>query len=163
MRFAYVEGRDVLHGVDLDLEPGERIAMVGPSGAGKSTLGRLLAGIHPPRTGSVTVGGVGMIELPLDELRKQVALVTQEHHVFVGTLRRQPVAGAARRPTDAELLRARWQPSTPGTGRRRCRTGSTPWSAPAALPLTPRRHSSSRWPDWSSPTRTRWCSTRRRR
>ena len=45
VRFSYVEGRDVLHGVDLEVAPGERIAMVGPSGAGKSTLGRLLAGI----------------------------------------------------------------------------------------------------------------------
>lgn len=87
VRFSYVEGRDVLHGVDLDVGVGERIAMVGPSGAGKSTLGRLLAGIHPPRTGSVTVGGVGLTELPLDDLRGHVALVTQEHHVFVGTLR----------------------------------------------------------------------------
>ncbi len=51
VRFAYVPGRDVLHGIDLTVGVGERIAMVGPSGAGKSTLGRLLAGIHPPRTG----------------------------------------------------------------------------------------------------------------
>lgn len=87
VRFSYVEGRDVLHGVDLAVGVGERIAMVGPSGAGKSTLGRLLAGIHPPRTGSVTVGGVGLVELPLDDLRGHVALVTQEHHVFVGTMR----------------------------------------------------------------------------
>ena len=87
VRFAYVEGRDVLHGVDLSVGVGERIAMVGPSGAGKSTLGRLLAGIHPPRTGSVAVGGVGLTELPLTDLRGHVALVTQEHHVFVGTLR----------------------------------------------------------------------------
>ncbi|MDQ4051169.1 MAG: ABC transporter ATP-binding protein/permease [Actinomycetota bacterium] len=87
VRFSYVEGRDVLHGVDLDIGVGERIAMVGPSGAGKSTLGRLLAGIHPPRTGAVTVGGVGLVELPLGDLRGHVALVTQEHHVFVGTLR----------------------------------------------------------------------------
>lgn len=87
VRFSYVEGRDVLHGVDLSIGVGERIAMVGPSGAGKSTLGRLLAGIHPPRTGSVTVGGVGLTELPLDDLRGHVALVTQEHHVFVGTVR----------------------------------------------------------------------------
>lgn len=87
VRFSYVEGRDVLHGVDLSVGVGERIAMVGPSGAGKSTLGRLLAGIHPPRTGSVTVGGVGLVELSLDDLRGHVALVTQEHHVFVGTLR----------------------------------------------------------------------------
>jgi ABC-type multidrug transport system fused ATPase/permease subunit len=87
VRFAYVDGRDVLHGIDLDVQVGERIAMVGPSGAGKSTLGRLLAGIHPPRTGAVTVGGVGLVELPLSDLRGHVALVTQEHHVFVGTLR----------------------------------------------------------------------------
>jgi len=87
VRFSYVEGRDVLHGVDLEVGVGERIAMVGPSGAGKSTLGRLLAGIHPPRTGAVTVGGVGLVELPLDDLRGHVALVTQEHHVFVGSLR----------------------------------------------------------------------------
>jgi ABC-type multidrug transport system fused ATPase/permease subunit len=87
VRFSYLEGRDVLHGVDLELRPGERLAMVGPSGAGKSTLGRLLAGIHPPRTGSVTVGEVGLTELPLDDLRGRVALVTQEHHVFAGTLR----------------------------------------------------------------------------
>jgi len=91
VRFSYIEGRDVLHGVDLDVGVGERIAMVGPSGAGKSTLGRLLAGIHPPRTGRVTVGDVGLVELPLDDLRGHVALVTQEHHVFVGTLRENVV------------------------------------------------------------------------
>ncbi|MEV0714526.1 ABC transporter ATP-binding protein [Asanoa sp. NPDC050611] len=87
VRYAYVEGRDVLHGIDLVVEPGERLAMVGPSGAGKSTLGRLLAGIHAPTAGSVTVGGVPLAELPLDELRSHVALVTQEHHVFIGTVR----------------------------------------------------------------------------
>src|SRR5262249_43770832 len=42
VRYAYVDNRDVLHGIDLDLKPGERVAVVGPSGAGKSTLGRLL-------------------------------------------------------------------------------------------------------------------------
>ncbi|MEV6270241.1 ABC transporter ATP-binding protein [Kribbella sp. NPDC051936] len=105
VRFSYVDGRDVLHGVDLTIQPGERIAMVGPSGAGKSTLGRLVAGIHPPRTGSVTVGGVGMTELPLDALRKQVALVTQEHHVFVGTLR-DNLSMARPSATDVELLDA---------------------------------------------------------
>ncbi len=86
VRFAYRGDRDVLHGIDLDLRPGERLAVVGPSGAGKSTLGRLLAGIHPPRTGSVTVGQVPLVDLPLDDLRGHVVLVTQEHHVFVGTV-----------------------------------------------------------------------------
>jgi ABC-type multidrug transport system fused ATPase/permease subunit len=85
VRYAYAE-RDVLHGIDLHLVPGERVAVVGPSGAGKSTLGRLLAGIHPPRRGRVELGGVELVDLPLDTLRKEVALVTQEQHVFVGTL-----------------------------------------------------------------------------
>jgi ABC-type multidrug transport system fused ATPase/permease subunit len=103
VRFSYVEGRDVLHGVDLSVGVGERIAMVGPSGAGKSTLGRLLAGIHPPRTGAVSVGGVGLVELPLDELRGHVALVTQEHHVFVGTVRENLALAAPPGAGDAEI------------------------------------------------------------
>jgi ABC-type multidrug transport system fused ATPase/permease subunit len=86
VRYAYVHDRDVLHGIDLSLQPGERVAVVGPSGAGKSTLGRLLAGIHPPRVGRVEVGGVRLVDLPLDTLRQEVALVTQEQHVFVGTV-----------------------------------------------------------------------------
>jgi ABC-type multidrug transport system fused ATPase/permease subunit len=87
LRFAYREGHDVLHGVSLDLAVGERLAIVGPSGSGKSTLGRLLSGINGPRTGSVKVGGVDLVALPLEQLRTEVALVTQEHHVFVGTVR----------------------------------------------------------------------------
>jgi ABC-type multidrug transport system fused ATPase/permease subunit len=87
LRFSYVPGREVLHGLDLTLEPGERLAIVGPSGAGKSTLGRLLAGVHTPTSGSITVGGVSLGDLPLDRLRREVALVSQEHHVFIGTLR----------------------------------------------------------------------------
>ncbi|UAL31796.1 ABC transporter ATP-binding protein/permease [Nocardioides rotundus] len=87
LRFAYREGHDVLHGVDLELRDGERLAIVGPSGSGKSTLGRLLSGINGPRTGSVTVGGVELVDLPLETLRTEVALVTQEHHVFIGSVR----------------------------------------------------------------------------
>ncbi len=87
VRFAYREGRDVLHGLDFDVEPGTRVAIVGPSGAGKSTLGRLLAGIHGPRTGRVDMGGVALSRLPVETVRQHVALVTQEHHVFVGSLR----------------------------------------------------------------------------
>ncbi|MBW8804118.1 MAG: ABC transporter ATP-binding protein [Catenulisporales bacterium] len=87
VRYSYLPGREVLHGVDLSVRAGERLAMVGPSGAGKSTLGRLLAGIHGPTEGSVQVGGVPLVELPLGDLRGQVALVNQEHHVFAGTVR----------------------------------------------------------------------------
>ena len=84
--YAYREGHDVLHGVDLDPRVGERLAVVGPSGAGKSTLGRLLAGIHPPTSGEVRVDDVRLVDLPMDRLHGEVALVTQEHHVFVGTI-----------------------------------------------------------------------------
>ncbi|MEU4566774.1 ABC transporter ATP-binding protein [Micromonospora sp. NPDC023956] len=103
--FAYREGRDVLHGVTLLPEPGEKLAMVGPSGAGKSTLGRLLAGVHTPGTGSVTVDGTPLTRLPLAELRRHVALVTQEHHVFIGTLR-ENVAMVRPTATDADVRSA---------------------------------------------------------
>ncbi len=93
LRFAYRPGHDVLHGVDFAPRVGERLAVVGPSGSGKSTLGRLLAGINGPRTGSVRVGGVELTELPLEHLREEVALVTQEHHVFVGSVRDNIVLG----------------------------------------------------------------------
>ncbi len=86
VRYAYRPGHDVLHGVSLDLHPGERLAIVGPSGAGKSTLGRLMAGVDGPREGRIDVGGVPLVDLELGELRGEVALVTQEHHVFVGSL-----------------------------------------------------------------------------
>lgn len=87
VHFAYVGRHDVLVGVDLDLVPGERLAVVGASGAGKSTLARLVAGIDEPRTGSVTVGGVPVAQLPVAHLRRQIVLVTQDHHVFRGTVR----------------------------------------------------------------------------
>lgn len=85
--YAYRAGHDVLRDVSLTIRPGERLAIVGPSGAGKSTLGRLLAGIDAPREGSLTVGGVEVSSLPLSTLRQHVALVTQEHHIFIGTVR----------------------------------------------------------------------------
>ncbi|WP_329152889.1 ABC transporter ATP-binding protein/permease [Streptomyces anulatus] len=87
VRFGYREGVDVLHKVSLDVAPGTRLALVGPSGAGKSTLGRLLAGIYAPRTGEVTLGGAELSRMPAERVRRHVALVNQEHHVFVGSLR----------------------------------------------------------------------------
>lgn len=87
VRFGYRAGLDVLHQVSLDVAPGTRMALVGPSGAGKSTLGRLLAGIYAPRTGEVTLGGAQLSQMPAERVRTHVALVNQEHHVFVGSLR----------------------------------------------------------------------------
>jgi ABC-type multidrug transport system fused ATPase/permease subunit len=102
VRYAYDQGRDVLHDVALSIRPGERLAIVGLSGAGKSTLGRLIAGVDRPSAGSVTVGGVPIADLPPDELRRQVVLVTQEHHVFRETLRENLMVAAP----DDQLRRA---------------------------------------------------------
>lgn len=87
VHFGYRDGVDVLHKVSLDVAPGTRLALVGPSGAGKSTLGRLLAGIYAPRTGEVTLGGAELSRMTAERVRTHVALVNQEHHVFVGSLR----------------------------------------------------------------------------
>jgi ATP-binding cassette subfamily C protein len=105
VRYAYDGGVEVLRGVDLTVRPGERLAMVGPSGAGKTTLSRLMAGIDAPTAGSVTVGGVPVVGLGPERLRRQVVLVTQEHHVFLGSVRdnlriAEPSAG------DEELWKA---------------------------------------------------------
>ncbi|MEU7611228.1 ABC transporter ATP-binding protein [Micromonospora sp. NPDC049204] len=86
-RFSYSGGPDVLHGIDLEVQPGERLAVVGPSGAGKSTLARLLAGIDAPRQGVVSIGGCPVTDLDPAERRRRIALVTQEHHVFIGSVR----------------------------------------------------------------------------
>jgi ATP-binding cassette, subfamily C, bacterial len=102
VRYAYSGDRDVLHGVDLSVRPGERLAIVGPSGAGKSTLGRLLAGVDVPRTGHITVGGTPVALLPPDELRRRIVLVTQEHHVFMGSVR-DNLAIAAPDATDEDV------------------------------------------------------------
>jgi len=102
--YSYRTGRDVLKGVSLTIQPGERLAIVGPSGAGKSTIGRLLAGIDAPRAGSVTVGGQDLGTMPLSTLRKHVSLVTQEHHIFIGSVR-QNLALALPDATDDDLRR----------------------------------------------------------
>nr|WP_246220817.1 ABC transporter ATP-binding protein [Phytoactinopolyspora mesophila] len=87
VHYSYDGERDVLRGVDLVVRPGERLAVIGTSGAGKSTLARLMAGLDRPDSGSVTVGGASVADLSPDLLREHVVLVTQEHHVFGGTVR----------------------------------------------------------------------------
>ncbi|MFR9797868.1 ABC transporter ATP-binding protein [Streptomyces sp. MS06] len=102
--FGYREGVDVLREVSLTVSPGTRLALVGPSGAGKSTLGRLLAGIYGPRAGRITLGGAELSGMSAERVRSQVALVNQEHHVFVGSLRDNLLLAVdrARLPGDVE-------------------------------------------------------------
>jgi ABC-type multidrug transport system fused ATPase/permease subunit len=92
--FGYGDGPDVLHGLSLHPREGERLVVVGPSGAGKSTIARLLAGIDRPRTGTATLGGVPVCDIAVEELRRRVVLVTQEHYVFTATLRENLVLAA---------------------------------------------------------------------
>ncbi|MFJ8582590.1 ABC transporter ATP-binding protein [Micromonospora sp. NPDC093277] len=118
-RFSYADGHDVLHGIDLEVRPGERLAIVGPSGAGKSTLARLLAGIDAPREGVVSLGGRPITDLDPAERRRRIALVTQEHHVFIGSLR-DNLAFAAPGATDEQMrsalgaVGADWYADLPG-------------------------------------------------
>jgi ABC-type multidrug transport system fused ATPase/permease subunit len=87
------------------VRPGERLAIVGPSGAGKSTIGRLIAGIDAPRSGSVRVGDVEVAQMPLANLRRHVSLVTQEHHIFIGSVR-DNLALARPESSDAQIEEA---------------------------------------------------------
>ncbi len=103
VHYTYCGRHDVLLDVDLAVRPGERLAIVGPSGAGKSTLGRLLAGTDAPRSGTVTLGGVALDALPAGELRRRVVLVTQEHHVLLGSLRDNLAIAAPTADDDALL------------------------------------------------------------
>ncbi|MER7513106.1 ABC transporter ATP-binding protein [Streptomyces lavendulae] len=112
--FGYGPGRDALTGIDLDIRAGERLVVVGASGAGKSTLGKLLAGVHHATRGTVRIGGADLTTLPVEQLRREIVLVTQEQHVFTGTVRdnlllaqgTQQSADAGITATDAPLWRA---------------------------------------------------------
>ncbi|MFE5957832.1 ABC transporter ATP-binding protein [Streptomyces rubiginosohelvolus] len=94
---AYGPGRPVLHEVSLTLEPGEHVALVGTSGAGKSTLARIVAGVQQPTSGTVTA--------PAGTGEHPVVLVTQEVHVFTGTLA-EDLRLARPDATDADLRTA---------------------------------------------------------
>ncbi len=114
--FAYEDGEDVLHGIDLTIERGEKVALVGESGGGKSTIVNLLLGLYEPRLGSVEVVGRSSTELPLDQLRSRIGVVFQDASLFSGTIREniaygrpgasaEEVADAARRANADAFVR----------------------------------------------------------
>ena len=84
--FAYGDGTEVLHGIDLSIEPGERLALVGPTGAGKSTLAKLIARFYDPTVGRVSIGGVDLRDATIASLRRKMAVVPQEGFLFNGSL-----------------------------------------------------------------------------
>ena len=84
--YAYVPNHDVLDDVSLALAAGEQVAVVGTSGAGKTTLAKLVAGVHRPTRGRIRLAGVDTRDLGPRGVRRTVALITQEVHVFAGPL-----------------------------------------------------------------------------
>ncbi|WP_405501538.1 ABC transporter ATP-binding protein [Streptomyces anulatus] len=100
--YGYAAGRRALDAVSLTVEPGETVAVVGASGAGKTTLAKILAGVLTPGSGRVLLDGVPIAELPTDVLRRRIVLVSQEVHVFDGTVA-EDLRLFAPDATDAEI------------------------------------------------------------
>jgi ATP-binding cassette subfamily B protein len=100
VHFAYPGEDEVLTGVDLVLDPGEIVAVCGGTGAGKSTLLNLLPRFYDPTAGRVLLGGVDLRDVPLAEVRTNVAVITQRPILFSITLRENLVAGRPDAPWD---------------------------------------------------------------
>ncbi|MFI2661270.1 ABC transporter ATP-binding protein [Micromonospora carbonacea] len=86
VRFGYRAGAPILSGLDLTVPAGQTVALVGATGAGKSTIAKLLARFHDPDAGAVALDGVDLRDLADAELRRAVVLVTQENHLFSGSV-----------------------------------------------------------------------------
>ncbi|OZC86146.1 multidrug ABC transporter permease [Rhodococcus sp. 06-418-1B] len=86
LRHSYDGGNEVLHGIDLTVRAGETVALVGSTGAGKSTIAAIAAGSIDATDGQVRIGGASLDDLGADGLRRHIAIVSQEVHVFSGTL-----------------------------------------------------------------------------
>jgi subfamily B ATP-binding cassette protein MsbA len=87
VRFAYDEGKEVLHGISFRAAPGTVTALVGPSGSGKSTIIGLVAAFHGPTGGRILVDGVDLSTVRLDSYRTALGVVLQETFLFDGTIR----------------------------------------------------------------------------
>ena len=105
VKFAYEEGKEVLHGVSFHAPPGTVTALVGPSGSGKSTIIGLVAAFHVPTRGVVRVDGVDLSTVRLDSYRTALGVVLQETFLFDGTIR-ENVAFSRPEASEEEILRA---------------------------------------------------------
>ena len=97
LEFSYPDGRRVLHGVDLEIAAGERVAILGPNGAGKTTLALHLNGILEPHGGTISVSDVPVVEDNYREVRRMVGLVFQDTNdqLFMPTVREDVAFGPA--------------------------------------------------------------------
>ena len=95
--FAYPDGHQALHGVDLHVHQGERVALLGPNGAGKTTLVLHLNGILMPGLGTVSISGLPVAKDNLLEIRRRVGIVFQDpdDQLFLGTVRQDVAFGPA--------------------------------------------------------------------
>ena len=104
VRFSYQEaGREALAGVDLTIAPGEMVALVGASGSGKTTLANLLPRFYRVDSGRVSIDGIDLAELPLADLRRQIALVSQDVVLFNDTVAANIAYGGRRDASRAEI------------------------------------------------------------
>lgn len=85
--FAYEDGKDVIHNINLTVDPGNVIALVGSSGSGKSTIAGLCATFLTPQTGIITMDGVDLAKVELTSYRQHLGVVLQDEFLFEGTIR----------------------------------------------------------------------------
>jgi ATP-binding cassette subfamily B protein len=106
--FGYDAARPVLRALDLDIRPGERIAIVGHTGAGKTTLATLVARFFDPQSGRVTIDGHDVRDVTLGSLRRAVGVISQDPFLFSATVRENIAFGAGDLPQSAveEVARA---------------------------------------------------------
>ena len=84
--FSYVEGKKVLHDFNLDVKPGQKIALVGSTGSGKTTVVNLLMRFYPVDSGEILIDGVNIQDIKRDVLRKNIAIVLQDTVLFSNTI-----------------------------------------------------------------------------